>query len=70
MAKKKAKKLSGEMLLVASKVKAELKKRGCNTASDALGGLNMWLHWLIDQASKRTKANGRKTVRSHDFINP
>jgi histone H3/H4 len=57
----------GEMLLVGSKVKAALKKGGCNTAGDALEGLNEVLHWYVQQAVKRTKANGRKTVRSHDF---
>ena len=58
----------GEMLLVASKVKAILKSQKCNTAGDALDGLNGWAHWLIEQAAKRAKANGRKTVRSYDFI--
>lgn len=59
----------GEMMLVASKVKAALKGAGCNTASDALEGLNSWVGWLIEQAAKRAAANGRKTVRAHDFIN-
>lgn len=69
MAKKKAKKNAGEMLLVGSKVKALLKDAGCNTGGDALDGLNNWVHWLIDQAANRADANGRKTVRGHDFIN-
>lgn len=69
MAKKASKsKKGGDMLLVGSKVKAQLKKAGCNTASDALSGLNLWVGWLIQQATKRAKANGRKTVRPHDFI--
>ena len=58
-----------EVLLVASKVKAEIKAKGCNTGGDAMDGLNTWVHWLIDQATKRARANGRKTVRAHDFIN-
>ena len=57
-----------EMLLVSSKVKAAIKKAKCNTAGDALVGLNGWVYWLIEQAAKRAKANGRKTVRKHDFI--
>jgi histone H3/H4 len=57
-----------EMLIVSSKVKAMLKERGCNTAGDALDGINEWVYWLIDQASKRAEANGRKTVKAHDFI--
>lgn len=59
-----------EPLVVSSKVKAALKGHKCNTAGDALDGLNGWVYWLIDQAAKRAKANGRKTVRAHDFIIP
>ncbi|MEK9145821.1 MAG: hypothetical protein AAB339_09450 [Elusimicrobiota bacterium] len=60
-------KKTAEMVLVASKVKAAIKKAGCNTAGDALDGLNGVVYWYVDQAVKRAKANGRKTVRSHDF---
>jgi len=28
--------------------------------------LNGYLYWLLEQAAKRAKANGRKTVRPHD----
>jgi histone H3/H4 len=58
-----------EPIVIASKAKAILKKSGCNTAGDALDGLNGWAYWLLEQAAKRAKANGRKTVRAHDFIN-
>lgn len=67
MAKKKAKK-SGDMLVISSKIKAKLKKSGCNTAGDALNGLNNYVYWLLDQAATRAKENGRKTVRAHDFL--
>ena len=56
-----------EMLLVASKVKGMLKDAGCNTAGDALDGLNGLVAWYIAQAAKRAGENGRKTVRAHDF---
>lgn len=56
-----------EMILVASKAKAVLKKAKCNVAGDALDGLNEVVHWYLEQAGKRAKANGRKTVRAHDF---
>ncbi len=56
-----------EMLLVASKVKAMLKDAGCNTAGDALDGLNNYVAWLIETAAKRASENGRKTVRAHYF---
>lgn len=66
MAKKKKKEL--EMLLVGSKTKETLKEMGCNVSGDALVGLNQWVHWLIEQAAHRAEANGRKTVRDHDFM--
>ena len=59
---------AGEILLVGSKVKAALKEAGCNSSSDAIDGLNSWVHWLISQAAQRAAANGRKTVRAHDFM--
>lgn len=57
-----------EMLLVASKVKQMIKDAGCNTAGDALDGLNGYVGWLVMQAAKRASENGRKTVRAHDFM--
>ncbi len=62
MAKKKM-----EPLVIASKAKQILKKAGCNTAGDAFDGLNGVVYWYLEQAAKRAKANGRKTVRNHDF---
>lgn len=56
-----------EMLLVASKVRQMIKDAGCNTAGDALDGLNAYVAWLIQTAAKRASANNRKTVRAHDF---
>ncbi|MED5464751.1 MAG: hypothetical protein VX699_08870 [Myxococcota bacterium] len=67
-AKKKATK-SNENLLVLSKTKEAMKAHGVNVGGDAMDGLNEWIHWLIDQAAKRAAANGRKTVRAHDFMN-
>ena len=66
-AKKKSKKTL-EVLLVGSKVKATIKGANCNTGGDAIEGLNQWVHWLIGQATSRAAANGRKTVRAHDFM--
>ena len=58
----------GEMLLVASKVRQMIKDAGCNTAGDALDGLNGYVAWLVQQAAARAGENGRKTVRAHDFM--
>ena len=57
-----------EMLLVASKVRAAVKAAGCNFGGDALEALNGYVGWIVDQATKRAAANGRKTVRGHDFM--
>ena len=66
--KKAAAKKTMEVLLVGSKVKAAIKEADCNTGGDAIDGLNNWVHWLIGQATSRAQANGRKTVRAHDFM--
>ena len=57
-----------EVLLVGSKVRQTIKDAGCNTGGDAIEGLNHWVHWLISQGTARAAANGRKTVRAHDFM--
>jgi hypothetical protein len=59
---------SVEVLLVGSKVKQRIKDAGLNTSGDAILGLNDWVSWLIVQATQRASANGRKTVRAHDFM--
>ena len=66
-AKKKAAK-THELLIVGSKAKAALKDHDLNVAGDALEGLNQMVHWYIAQAAARAQSNGRKTVRSHDFM--
>jgi histone H3/H4 len=68
--KKTAQKGAQEILLIASKVRAAVKDADCNFASDAISGLNAYVHWLVSQATARAKENGRKTVRAHDFILP
>ena len=74
MAKKKAKKKSKKApapapnLVVKSVCKEILKGHDCNVAGDALEGLNAVVAWYLDQAAARAAANGRKTVRAHDFI--
>jgi len=57
-----------EMLLVGSKTKDALKEKGHNLSADALEGLNEIVYWYINQAQGRCEANGRKTIRKHDFI--
>ncbi len=57
-----------EMLLVGSKTKAALKGLHVNVAGDALDALNEMVYWYIQQGAARAQANGRKTVRGHDFV--
>jgi len=66
-AKSKSRSKKTEMLLVGSKTKDALRAAGCNVSGDALDSLNEVVHWYIQQAASRTAANGRKTVRGHDF---
>ena len=66
MAKKKAKKTK-EVLVVASKVKAYIKKKGMMTSADAVGALNDQVYALLDAAAARTKANRRSTVKPQDL---
>ena len=67
-ATRKKKAVAKEMLLVGSKTKAALKGMDVNVAGDALDALNEVVYWYIHQAATRAQANGRKTVRGHDFL--
>lgn len=71
MAKKKAsKKGSGkkrEVLVVASKVKAYVKGCNMNTSADAIAQLSDRVYCMLDEATSRTKANGRKTLKPQDI---
>ncbi|MFH0910069.1 MAG: hypothetical protein V1918_00955 [Planctomycetota bacterium] len=71
MAKKKAEKKGQkggcESLVVASKVKAHIRSKGCMTSADSLGALNGKVYSLLDAAIERTKANKRATVKPQDL---
>ena len=56
-----------EMLVVGSKVKAYVKSKGLNSSADVLGELNSCVYACLDDAVKRAKANGRKTLRARDM---
>jgi len=55
-------------VIVASKMKEMISGMGCNTGGDVAETLNGMCMWLINEACTRTGANGRKTVRSYDFV--
>ena len=65
--KKKAGKKSGEVLVIASKMKDAIRKQGCNVSSDVVDALSAKMHEMIATACGRCKDNGRKTVRGYDF---
>jgi histone H3/H4 len=60
-------KKSGDMLIVASKMKDAIRKSGFNIAGDAIHHLNERVHAILAGATHRAGTNGRKTVRGHDF---
>jgi histone H3/H4 len=57
-----------EMLLVASKTKDALKGEDFNVSTEAIEALNDYVYWLVDQAQKKCKANGRKTIKPYDIL--
>lgn len=65
--KAKASRGKKDTLVVASKVKAYMHSKKMNTSADAIGALSDQVYQLLDSAADRTKANGRKTVKSQDI---
>ncbi len=65
--KKAAKKVAKEPLIVASKVKAYVKSKGLMTASDSLEAINAKIYALLDEATDRTTANRRSTLKPQDL---
>ena len=53
--------------VVKSMVKQTISKSKMHSSSDVAEALNAIIHWYLDEAVKRAKANGRKTVRGHDI---
>ena len=62
-----AKKGAKEVLVVASKVKAFIKSKGCMTSSDSIQALSDKIYECLENAVKRTKANRRSTVKPQDL---
>lgn len=56
-----------EVLVVASKVKNYVRGKDLNTSSDAIAALSERVYALIDEATGRTQANGRKTLKPQDL---
>lgn len=56
-----------DSLIVQSKVREMFKQLDCNTGSDALDQLNQEVARIVKEAARRTKENGRKTVKAADI---
>jgi histone H3/H4 len=56
-----------ENYVVKSMVKSAVSKMKMHSSSDMVDSLNGLIGWYLQEAVKRAKANGRKTVRGHDI---
>ena len=56
-----------ETLVVSSKVKDFVKGKGLNSSGDLADALSAKVAALLEDAAKRTEANGRKTMRPEDL---
>ena len=66
--KKAAKKASKkDVLVVASKVKAYIRSKGCMCSADAVQKMSDCVYCCLDKAIDRTKANRRSTVKAQDL---
>jgi histone H3/H4 len=57
----------GDLYVVQSKVKAFIRKKGCNTSADAVKMLSKTIEEHLVKAVTRAKANRRKTVKPSDL---
>lgn len=59
---------SGDILVVASKLKAYIReKAGMNTSAAVMGALSVRVRAICDEAIEKAKRDGRKTVMDRDF---
>lgn len=58
-----------ETLVVVSRVKAYIKKKGdLSTSLDSMNALTKIVEKKCDEAIEKAKGNGRKTVMKRDFL--
>ena len=58
---------SRDVLVVASKIKTYVKAKKMNTSADAITALSEKVYMMLDEATNRTRANGRKTLKGQDL---
>ncbi len=56
-----------DVLVVASKIKAYIRSKGCMCSSDAVAAMSDCVYCCLDRAIARTKANRRSTVKPQDL---
>ena len=56
-----------DSLVVASKVKAIIKEKGCQTAGDAIDALNKRVLAIVEDAVVRAQDNKRSPVKPQDI---
>ena len=56
-----------ESLVVASKVKAYIKSKGCMSSSEMVQAISCKVYCMLDAAMARTEANRRSTVKAADL---
>lgn len=56
-----------DVLVVASKVKAALKKKNLRTSAELIDALSAKVAGMLDEASKRAVEAKRQTVRAEDL---
>ena len=56
-----------DSLIVASKIKAYIKGKKMMTSADALDAINERVYCMLDEASARTQANRRSTLKPQDL---
>lgn len=59
--------MEGEVLVVASKVRAYLKSKEVKMSGELIGALNDKVKEVLDAAAKRSQANKRATVKPQDI---
>jgi hypothetical protein len=56
-----------DVLVVASKVKAYIRSKGCMCSADAVQTVSDCVYCCLDKAIARTQANRRSTVKPQDL---
>jgi histone H3/H4 len=54
-------------LVIQSKIRDLIKAQDCSTSAEAIDAISAEVERIIQKAVERTKANGRKTVKSSDI---